>query len=87
MNISVRSISDPEISTSNKTKNPNSPFFDKLRTFIRPNNSIIIAGYKYNDTPQINQSFDDTIRESQQVQEELPNKNNQITLDDSANIE
>ena len=37
-----------------------SPFFDKLKTFIRPNNSIIITGDKYNDTPQINQSFDDT---------------------------
>ena len=41
-----------------KTQNP---FFNKLKTFIRPNNSIIIAGDKYNDTPQINQSFDDTV--------------------------
>ena len=37
-----------------------SPFFDKLKSFIKPNNSIIIAGDKYNDTPQINQSFDDS---------------------------
>ena len=43
-----------------ETKNPKSPFFDKLKTFFRPNNTIIIAGDKYNDTPQINQSFDDT---------------------------
>ena len=164
--MSVERISDLVISTSNKsiieTKTPNSPFFDKLKTFIRPNNSIIIAGDKYNNTPQINQSFDDTIRditlreesilknvtanstlynrtlcekenssdtsnnqvpalpqegyefidpfstksqlnrtpeslnqttmfnnpnlESQQVRKELPNKTNQITLDDSANI-
>ena len=32
-----------------------------MKTFIKPNNSIIIAGDKYNDTPQINQSFDDTV--------------------------
>ena len=63
LDISVGSISDPEISTLNKTKIPNSPFFDKLKTFIRPNNIIIIAGDKYNDSPQINQSFDDTIRD------------------------
>ena len=63
LDISVGSISDPEISTSNKTKNQNSPLFNKLKTFIRSNNSIIIAGDKYNDTPQINQSFDDTIRD------------------------
>ena len=63
LDISIGSISDPEISTSNKTETPKSPFFDKLKTFIRPNSSIIIAGDKYNDTPQINQSFDDTIRD------------------------
>ena len=63
LDISVGSISDPKFSTSNKTKTPNSQFFDKLKTFIRPNNSIIIAGDKYNDTPQINQSFDNTIRD------------------------
>ena len=37
LDISVGSISDPEISTSNKsiieTKTPNSPFFDKLKTY------------------------------------------------------
>ena len=38
-------------------------FFDKLKTFIKPNNSIIIAGDKYNDTPEINQSFDDTVED------------------------
>ena len=37
------------------------PFFDKLKTFIKSNNSTIIAEDKYNDTPQINQSFDDTV--------------------------
>ena len=37
-----------------------SPFFDKLKTFIKPNNSIIIAGDKHNDTPQIDQSFYDS---------------------------
>ena len=63
LDISVGSISDPEISTSNKTKTPNSPFFDKLKTFTRQNNSIIIAGDKYSDTPQINPLFDDTIRD------------------------
>ena len=133
-----------------------------MKTFFRPNNSIIIAGDKYTDTPQINQSFDDNIRditlreksifknvttnstlydrtlcaqknssdisnnqvpalpregyefidpflnesklnrtpeslnqttifnnpnlESQQIREKLPNKTNQITLDDRANI-
>ena len=65
LDISVESFSDPEINTSNKsiteTKTPNSPFFDKLKTSIKPNNSIIIAGDKYNDTPQINCSFDDTV--------------------------
>ena len=65
LDISVGSISYPEISTPNKpiiqTKNPKSPFFDKLKTFIKPNNSIIIVGNKYNDTPQVNQSFDDTL--------------------------
>ena len=64
LDISVGSISDPDISAQNKsiieTKNPKSPFFDNLKTFIRPNNSIIIAADKYNDTSQINQSFDDT---------------------------
>ena len=64
LDISVGSISDSDTSAQNKsiieTKNPKSPFFDKLKTFIRPNNSIIIARDKYNDTPQINQSFDDT---------------------------
>ena len=103
---------------------------------MKPNNSIIIAGDKYNDTPQINQSFNDTVGditlreksvldsitansslydrtlcpnqsqlnrtpesfnqtvilnnpnlESEQVQANLPNKINQITLDNSANIE
>ena len=38
-----------------------SPFYNKLKTFIKPNNSVIIARDKYNDTPQVNQSFDDTI--------------------------
>ena len=38
-----------------------SPFFDKLKIFIKPNNSIIIAGDKYNDTSQVNQLFDDTV--------------------------
>ena len=65
LDISVGRISDPEINTSNKsiteTKTPNSPFFDKSKTFIKPNNSIIIAEIKYNDTPQINRSFDDTV--------------------------
>ena len=65
LDISVGSIFDPETSTANKSiievKNPRSPFFDKLKTFIRPNNSIIIAGDKYNDTPQINRSFEDTV--------------------------
>ena len=64
LDINVGSISDPDTSAQNKSiiesKNPKSPFLDKLKTFIRPNNSIIIAGDKYNDTPQINQSFDDT---------------------------
>ena len=63
LDTSVGSISDPEISTSNKSiieKKPKSPFFDKLKTFIKPNNSIIIVGDNYNNTPQINQSFDDT---------------------------
>ena len=63
LDIIIGSISDAEISTSNKTKTPNSPFFNKLKTFIRPSNSIIIARDKYNDTRQINQSFDDTIRD------------------------
>ena len=48
--ISAGSISDPDISAQNKsiieTKNPKSLFFDKLKTFIRPNNSIIIGGDK-----------------------------------------
>ena len=65
LDISTGNISDPEISTQNKsiieTKNPMSPFFDKFKTFIIQNNCIIIAGDKYNDTPQINQSFDDTV--------------------------
>ena len=167
LDISIGSIPDTETSTLNKsiidTKNPKSPFVDKLKTFIKRNNSIIIPGDKYNDTLQINQSFDDTIRditlreesifesitanstlydrtlcaqenssdisnnqvpalpqegyefinpfltisqlnrtpeslnkttifnnpnlESQQVQETLPNKINQLTLDDPANIE
>ena len=51
--------------TANKSiievKNPRTPFFDKLKTFIKPNNSIIIAGDKYNDTPQINRSCDYTV--------------------------
>ena len=38
-----------------------SPFFDQLKTFIKRNNSIIIARGTYNDTPQINQLFDDTV--------------------------
>ena len=65
LNINVGSISDPEISTPKKsiieTKNPKSPFFDKLKTFIKPNNSMIIAEDKYNDTPQANQLFDDSV--------------------------
>ena len=64
LDISIGSISDPETGTLNKsiidTKNPKSPFVDHLKTFIKRNNSIIIAGDEYNDTPQINQSFDDT---------------------------
>ena len=71
LDISVGSICDPKISTSNKTKTPNSPFVDKLKTFIRPNNSIIIAGDEYNDTPQINQSFDDTIRDITLTEESI----------------
>ena len=54
LDISVGSIPDPETSTANKSiievKNPRSPFLDKLKTFIKPNSSIIIAGDKYNDT-------------------------------------
>ena len=65
LDISVGSISEPGISISNKsiivTTNPKSPFFDKLKTFIKPNNSTIIAGDNYNDTPQIKRSFDDTV--------------------------
>ena len=38
-----------------------SPCFDKLKTFMKQNNSIIIAGDKYNNTPRINQSFNDTV--------------------------
>ena len=67
LDISVGSISDPEISTPNKliieTKNPKSPSFNQLKTFIKRNNRIIIAGDKYNETPQINQSFDNTVRD------------------------
>ena len=43
-----------------------------------------------NRTPEsLNQTtiFNNPNLESQQIQEELPNKNSQITLDDSANIE
>ena len=36
-------------------------FNDKLKTFSKRNNSITIAGDQYNDTPQINPSFEDTI--------------------------
>ena len=49
-------------------KNPKSPFFNRSKIVIKPNNSIIIARDKYNDRPQINQSFgesagDMTLRE------------------------
>ena len=58
LDMSIGSIPGAETSTSNKpiidTKNPKSPFVDKLRTFIKRNNSIIITGDQYNDTPQIN---------------------------------
>ena len=53
LDINIGSIVDPETNTSNKsiidTKNPKSPFVDKLKTFIKRTNSIIIAGDKYND--------------------------------------
>ena len=32
-----------------------------MKTFIKTNNSIIIAGDKYNDTPQIKRSFEDAV--------------------------
>ena len=48
LDISVGSISDPEISTPNKliieTKNLKKPFFDKLKTCFKANNSTIITG-------------------------------------------
>ena len=55
--MSIGSISNAETSNSNKsiidTKNPKNPFVDKLKTFIKRSDSIIIAGDQYNDTPQI----------------------------------
>ena len=53
LDISIGSISNPKISNPNKSiiesKNLKSPFFDKLKTFFKPDKSIIIAGDKFEE--------------------------------------
>ena len=53
------SIFDPKINTPKKlmikTRNSNSPLFEIFNTFIKRDNSLIVAGDRYNNTPQTNQ--------------------------------